>query len=140
MKAGKITNLWYEAEVVHGNKIGGALGYPTLNLSNPKLLAGFETGVYAASVKITDKIYQGVLYFGPRMVLSETNNIIEIFLLDFGSQIYGEKISFRLIQFIRKVMDFSNFDSLKKQIDKDVNQVKTVFNRSALISEPPLIK
>lgn len=140
MKAGKIAGLWYKAEVVHGNKIGGALGYPTLNLSDPKILSGSETGVYAAFVKIDDKIYQGVLYFGPRKVLSETNNIIEIFLLDFVSQIYGEKISFYLIQFIRKVMDFSNFDSLKKQIEKDVNQAKAVFNRSALISDLPLIK
>ena len=140
MKKGKISVLWYEAEVVHGNKIGGVLGYPTLNLSNPKLLAGFETGVYAANVKIADKIYQGVLYFGPRKVLSETYNILEIFLLNFDLQVYGEKISFRLIQFIREVMDFKNFDSLRKQIEKDVNQAKSVFNRSAFISDPPLIK
>lgn len=132
--------IWFKAKVIPGKQIGRTLGYPTLNLSDPKILAGFETGVYAAFVKIGVKIYQGVLYFGPRKVLSETNNIIEIFLLNFGSQIYGEKISFRLIQFIRKVMDFSNFDFLKKQIEKDVNQAKAVFNRSALISKLPLIK
>lgn len=136
----QITDRWYEGKVVHGNNIGGTMGYPTLNLSDPKILTGFATGVYAALVKIGDKTYHGVLYFGPRKVLSETNNIIEIYLLDFGSQIYGEKISFCLIQFIRKVMDFSNFDSLKKQIEKDVNQAKAVFNRSALISKLPLIK
>ncbi len=140
MKMSKITDLWFDAEIVHGNKIGGTLGYPTLNLSDPKILAGFEIGVYAVFVKVTDKVYHGVLYFGPRKVLSETNNIIEIFLLNFSSQIYREKISFRLIQFIRNVMDFSNFDSLRKQIEKDVNQAKAVFNSSALISALPLIK
>lgn len=118
---------WYTSEVVTGNKLGKTLGYPTLNLKDPRILSSVEKGVYAAQVKYGNKIYQGALYYGPRSLLGEVQDVIEIFLLQFDKNLYGETISFQLLKFIRTPIHFTDFDQLKQQLEKDVTDVKTAF-------------
>ena len=51
---------------------------------------------------------------------------MEIYILDFSADIYGEEISFYLEQYIREVMDFIDFSSLKNQITLDIEKIKEV--------------
>ena len=117
--AEKNKSLWLFAKVIPGKQIGRKLGFPTINLDKPKLLRGKNEGVYACLVKINNIIYHGLLYYGPRLILNEKEKILEIFILDFKSEIYGKEIAFRLLDFIRKPEDFPTLDKFKKQLEKD---------------------
>jgi len=92
---------------------------PTLNFDNPNILLGQKQGVYACFLKINKKTYQGVLYYGPRLILKEKENILEIFVFDFNKEIYGETVFFRLAGFVREPKNFSEFNSFRKQLKQD---------------------
>lgn len=117
-------NSWYQAKVIRGKKIGKSLGFPTLNLDTPSILKGSKEGVYAARLKIGNKLYKGILYYGPRLLLGETVKILEIFVFDFDKDIYGETISFQVRKFIRKVKNFPNSKSFQKQLLLDCQKAK----------------
>lgn len=117
-------NKWHKAKVIKGQNLGSKLGFPTVNLDNPDTLKGQEKGVYATEVKIGNSIFSGALFYGPRLVLGEKENILEIFILDFNKKIYGETVSFRLIKFIRLPENFPNPLALKKRLEKDVQEIR----------------
>lgn len=112
-------NLWFSTKVIPGKQIARTLGFPTINLDNPMLLTGSKEGVYACLVKIDKKIIKGILYFGPRLILGEKENILEIFLFDFDKDIYGREISFQIKDFIRPAIKFSDIGKFKKQLGLD---------------------
>lgn len=121
---------WFTCRVIHGSQMGATLGFPTLNLEHPDVLSGQKEGVYAARVKIKEKIYQGALFYGPRVMLNERQSVLEIFVFDFAAQVYGESISFQLGPYIREVQNFPNFDKLKTQIQKDCQKAKQLLSPS----------
>lgn len=124
---------WYSGKVLSGHKIGGAIGFPTINL-NPKILpSNQKPGVYASLVKYHGKTYSGGLYLGPRQVFGETKIVLEIYLLDFNKEIYGQSISFAIVRQIRGLIILNSVDELKKQMLKDVEKVKSL--TSKLLSE-----
>lgn len=121
------TPTWHTSVVFHGDKQGRKINFPTINLEPATWPADQESGVYAAEVRIGDHSFQGALYYGPRTVQGETHNVLEIFLLDFSEEIYGQKVSFRLHGFIRPVLHFNTFEEMKTQIAKDVEAVSQAF-------------
>lgn len=112
-------NNWLKAKVITGKKIARTLGFPTINLDNPMLLTGNKEGVYACLVKIDKRIIKGILYFGPRLIFGEKENILEIFLFVFDQDVYGREISFQINDFIRPAIKFANIKELKKQLILD---------------------
>lgn len=119
---------WLSGKVLHGQKIGKILGYPTVNL-NPEILPqSLKKGIYASFVKYKNKTYKGALFFGSRIVLGEEKNVLEIFILDFNLEIHGETIEFCIKDFIRGVQDFSSMEELSKQIRKDVLEIGKILN------------
>lgn len=122
------TQKWFTCRVIHGNHIGVTLGFPTLNLEHPDILSGQKEGVYATEVKIKEKVYQGALFYGPRVMLGETHQVLEIFVFDFAGNIYGAHVSFQLGPYIRGIKKFKSFEELKIQIEKDCQKVKGVLS------------
>jgi len=123
----KSDNTWLSGEVIRGRGFAKKIKSPTLNFNNPEVLLGQREGVYACFLKINNKTYQGVLYYGPRLILKEKKNIIEIFVFDFNREIYGETVFFRLAGFIREPKNFSDFISLQKQLKQDCSEaIKTL--------------
>ncbi len=114
---------WYKTKVLKGAKIGKTINMPTVNLDPTILKSKIKIGVYATNVKYKNKIYLGALYFGPRLVKNETKNILEIHILNFSQEIYGEKIEFQISQFIRKAIDFKTLEELKRQLEKDIKEI-----------------
>lgn len=116
--------------VLHGDKQGRKISYPTINLDPTTWPADHEPGVYAAEVSIGEPptAFQGALYYGPRTIQGETNNVLEIFLLNFSQEVYGQTASFRLHKFIRPVLHFKTFDELKAEIARDVLAVSNAFD------------
>ena len=114
------SDRWYESVVLSGDRIGRTLGFPTANLDAGVLKDIKKEGVYAAEVHLGSQIYRGALYLGPRIVLGETTRVLEIHLLGFNREIYGETLRFRLGKFIRPPMDFPSREALIKQLQADV--------------------
>lgn len=119
-------SIWLKAKVIKGKQIGRTLGLPTINLDNPSLLSGQNEGVYACLVKIDNNIHQGLLYYGPRLILNEKENILEIYLFDFDKDIYGQEVLFLVKDYIREVQNFPDFDAFKKQLASDGRKAKQI--------------
>jgi FAD synthase len=121
---------WYHSTVHHGDKKGRTISFPTVNLDPGVWPVDHQPGVYAAEVTIANHSFKGALYYGPRTTQSETHHVLEIFLLNFSQEIYGETISFRLHKFIRPVLHFNSFEELKAQIATDVLDVEKSFTNN----------
>ena len=119
-----LKNKFFEAKIISGKNLGKTIGYPTINLDRPEILKGKKRGVYLCRVFFGNKNYFGLLYFGPRLVLKEKKIILEIYIIDFNEEIYGETIRFSLLNYIRGIMDFADMNELKKQINNDFAKVR----------------
>lgn len=117
----------YRALVMQGQKQGRKIGFPTVNLDPSILPKSLRQGVYAATIIYRKRSYKGALYYGPRLVKKETKAVLEIYIIDFDKEIYGEWISFEIIKFIRGIKNFDSMDLLKKQITIDIADIKKIF-------------
>lgn len=124
-----------QAQVLHGDRIGRTIGFPTLNfdvalIKNNPNYADLALGVYACTVKIKNKLYFGAMYYGPRVVLGEVNDVFEVHVLDFNETIYGELVSVQVKQKTRDVRSFASLDTLKKQLQQDIMDVRDFFAKA----------
>lgn len=109
---------------MRGDQTGRTLGFPTINF-DPQLAHDIKkTGVYAADVVIHEVHYRGALYLGPRLTLGETERVLEIHLLDYSGDIYGQTVQFRVGSFIRPPMNFTSEGTLKDQLADDILAVR----------------
>lgn len=107
-------------QVVQGEKLGRVLGFPTANIdpdSRNKLIPA--EGIYAVTVEHANNRYTGMLYIGKRPTLGGTIQSIEVNIFDFNQTIYGETLTVHFIEQIRKDMQFSDLEALKKQMNLD---------------------
>jgi riboflavin kinase / FMN adenylyltransferase len=121
---------WYSSLVYKGDQLGRTIGFPTLNLNAAVVDQNLPQGVYGAEVKINGQRYIGALYFGPRLVLNETKLVLEIFVLDFDQEVYGQEVEFSLHEQVRGIMPFASFEALKTQLQLDVTDVRQVMDES----------
>jgi riboflavin kinase/FMN adenylyltransferase len=113
-------------KVVHGDKIGRVLGFPTANIqiSNAHKLIP-ASGVYAVKVKIEDKFYKGALSIGYRETVFDNSHLTtEVFILDFEDDLYNKNIDLIFVDYLRPQIKYENWDLLKDQIEKDVRDVR----------------
>jgi riboflavin kinase/FMN adenylyltransferase len=113
--------MWFRRKVITGTQIGRTLDYPTLNFHVGSFGNRFSPGVYACEVKIDKKAYKGALYFGPKM--TKKGNVLEVFVLNFSKQVYGQFVSFKVGKKIRNPKKPASLEELKKQIQKDLESV-----------------
>ncbi|MEM6643241.1 MAG: bifunctional riboflavin kinase/FAD synthetase [Bacteroidota bacterium] len=109
-----------QGQVVHGQKKGRSIGFPTANLSiadTTKLLPG--EGVYAVRVAWKEEMLDGMLNIGFRPTVGGSLKSIEVHLFDFKSELYGEELTIHFIQFLRTEKKFESLERLKNQLQKD---------------------
>jgi riboflavin kinase/FMN adenylyltransferase len=110
-----------QGNVVAGNQKGRALGFPTANiaLSNEeKLIPG--RGVYLVDVALQGTLKWGMMNIGIRPTLTEDEKItLEVHLLDFNADIYGEEVRVRFLEKIREELVFSGPEALIEQLKRD---------------------
>ena len=114
--------------VVHGDKIGHKLGFPTANLDTTSLLLP-PNGVYAAHASVAKKSYRAVLNIGHRPTVNQpTPQLrVEVHLLDFAGEIYGQEMEVTFAAKLRDEKKFSSLDELKSQITRDIAEAKRRF-------------
>lgn len=112
--------------VRHGDKKGRTIGFPTANIALDRKVSPVQ-GVFAVSVTLDEKEYQGVANIGKRPTVNGLRIQLEIHLFDFEGDIYGKCLDTRILEKIRDEKKFDSFDLLKQQIEKDVIATKTYF-------------
>ena len=106
--------------VVRGNQLGRTIGFPTANLiPGVDEVLSVNNGVYAARVKIDDRMYDGMANIGIRPTLDQHTLTIEVHIFDFSEDLYDQIISIYFYDFIRPERKFSGLDELKFQLGKD---------------------
>lgn len=120
--ANKALNYHYplSGEVVHGDKIGRTLGFPTANLQvDPNKLIP-KDGVYAVNVFVDNQKYLGLLSIGFReTVTNSREHRVEVNILDFNQDIYGETIRLEFLGHLRDEKKFNSLDDLITAMNQD---------------------
>lgn len=117
-------NYAITGRVVHGEKIGRSLGFPTANISikeNYKLIPA--DGIYAVRVCLKYNKFDGMLNIGNRPTIGGNHKTIEVNIFDFNEDIYESEISIEFVDLIRKEIKFSSLDALKEQLKIDKQSV-----------------
>lgn len=113
--------------VVRGDGRGRGLGFPTANLrvsERDKLIP--PQGIYAVRGVLRRGTYGGALHLGPRPTFKGSPPTIELHLLDFDDDIYGEEVRVDFIEHLRSVERFTSVDALLGEIRRDVEKARRV--------------
>lgn len=110
---------WFiNGEVIHGEKRGRDLGYPTANIRlDPQ--CGLRHGIYAVRVGHGQQRIDGVASFGRRPTFDNGAPLLEIFLFDFKGDLYGQALDVAFIGYIRDELKFDGIEALIRQMDDD---------------------
>ena len=107
-----------EQVVVHGRKLGRALGFPTANMS----LEGYkniERGVYRSSVEINGTLYRAMSNVGVRPSVGGKELLLETHVIGFSGDLYGRRLRITLVEKLRDEKRFSSISDLKEQLQRD---------------------
>ncbi|VTX57621.1 bifunctional riboflavin kinase/FAD synthetase [Fusobacterium periodonticum] len=113
-------------EVIHGKKIARQLGFPTTNIKMDNNRLYPPSGIYGAFLQVSDKnskVLYGVVNIGYNPTLKQEMSL-EVHILDFDREVYGEKMYIQIVKFMRKEKKFSSIDELKATIQADVDRWK----------------
>jgi len=112
--------FFFTGQVVHGNKIGRTIGYPTANLKShneEKITLG--DGIYAVYVTVVGKKYKGMLSIGFRPTVDGKKRVTEVNIFDFDEEIYEQTIKVEIKKHLRQEVKFNSLDELKQQLHTD---------------------
>jgi riboflavin kinase / FMN adenylyltransferase len=116
------------AKVVGGDKLGHELGFPTANLdTNGSVLP--PNGVYVALCTVRGRMHRAVLNIGHRPTVSQpTPQLrVEVHLLDFSGDLYGEEMEVTFIAKVRDEKRFASLEELKAQVARDIAEARKRF-------------
>lgn len=118
--------------VVHGDKRGKKIGYPTANIkpqNEKKVLP--KKGVYAVWVRYEETCYKGMMNIGERPTFDGNSITLEVHILDFSNDIYGKDVQLQFVKRIRDEKQFSGLEELKNQLKMDERTVQSVLENSS---------
>ena len=127
---GRHYNLY--GEVVSGFQRGRELGFPTANLNTEKELIP-APGVYVVKVRLGDLEYGGVVNIGYCPTFGSHDLSIEVHLLDYSGEIYGEKLRVYFIERLRDETTFANVNELKVAIAADILKARQILQRVQVV-------
>ena len=114
-------NFLISGKVIDGEKIGRTINYPTANISFDKDKLIPKAGVYAVSINVLNKSFDGMLNIG----LEQQK--IEVHIFDFSKNIYGLDVKIEFKKLIRENIKFANISQLKNQLVKDEKKCREFF-------------
>jgi len=127
---------WFvSGTVIHGDKRGRELGFPTANL---RLDAGcgLRHGIYAVRVAVGGRRYNGAANFGRRPMFDNGAVLLEVFLFDFAGDLYGQSIDVAFIDWIREERMFASAGDLVRQVQHDCCVARDALARAGDIFPP----
>lgn len=118
-------NFMIEGIVVHGDARGRTLGFPTANLVLTDNVHLPEDGVYVVDVNYDGKTYRGMASVGKNVTFDGTDLRLEVNILDFSGDIYGEKLELIWLDRIRDMVKFDSIEMLVDQLKDDEEKART---------------
>jgi riboflavin kinase/FMN adenylyltransferase len=115
-------HFFFTGVVVHGDKLGRKLGYPTANLKikdEEKIVPG--NGIYAVYAQpegITGML-KGMMSIGFRPTVDGKKRVIEVNLFDFDREIYDQSLKVFVKKYLREEIKYDSLEALVRQIDQD---------------------
>lgn len=122
-------NYLFSGKVIQGNQLGRQIGFPTANIyveNKYKIIP--KNGVYIVEVFFNEKSFNGIMNIGLKPTIGEKNISIEVNIFNFDQNIYNQKISISVLEFIRSEIKFNNIEQLKNQIKLDAIKATNYFN------------
>ena len=111
--------------VASGARRGRTLGFPTANLDGMETLIP-TNGVYAGRTTVAGVRYPAAVNIGPNPTFGEDAQKVEVHLVGFEGDLYGEKLSVDFLDHLRGVKRFSSVDELKMQLARDIAATKKI--------------
>ena len=123
---GMLGGPWFvTGEVIHGEKRGRDLGYPTANIRlDPS--CGLKHGIYAVRAGRGAERFDGVASFGRRPTFDNGAPLLEVFLFDFKGDLYGTVLDIAFIGFIREELRFDSVEALVTRMNDDSARARAV--------------
>ena len=120
----------FSGRVTRGQGRGRTLGFPTANLL-PQGNKPLPQGVFVAEVQYPgSEVLQAVAHIGPRPTFAEAALVIELHILDFTGDLYGQTLQVALVKKLRDQRAFACPDELVGQIRRDIHQARVLFAAS----------
>lgn len=121
---------FFSGIVVKGKQLGRTIGFKTANLqlqNNAKLIPG--NGVYIVDVIWEGRSLEGMMNIGVRPTVDGMNRVIEVHILDFDIEIYGDELTINILKRLRNEQKFDGLDTLKAQLQKDRMDTAAFFKK-----------
>ncbi|MEM7694683.1 MAG: bifunctional riboflavin kinase/FAD synthetase [Pseudomonadota bacterium] len=121
------------APIIHGEKRGRTLNYPTANQALPAE-SRLAHGVYAVRIHAAGAWRDGVASFGRRPMFDDGAPLLETFIFDFAGDLYGQAVTVAFVAFLRPEMTFDDLPALIEQMDADSARARTVLSEAKPLS------
>jgi riboflavin kinase/FMN adenylyltransferase len=117
-------------EVIHGDKRGREIGYPTANVELGSYLRP-RFGIYAVTGRVlgTGEQLKGAASLGVRPMFDPPKELLEPYFFDFEGDLYGAEIEVELRQFLRPEMKFDSLEALQQQMADDCEQGRKLLDK-----------
>lgn len=126
LATGLLGHRWrVRGEIVHGDKRGRLLGYPTANMLLPADNR-LRHGIYAVNMCIDGEWHPGVASFGRRPTFDDGAPRLETFVFDFSGDLYGRTVDVEFAGWIRGEQKFDSVEALIAQMDADSERARVL--------------
>jgi len=112
-------------EIVHGQKLGRTIGFPTANLRLHESSA-LAYGIYAVRLTVDGRALDGVASWGRRPTVDNGAPLLEVHLFDFSGDLYGKTVEVAFVDWLRPELKFDGLEALTAQIAKDCDEARAV--------------
>ena len=106
-------------KIIDGKKLGRTIGYPTANIKVDELKLLPKKGAYIVEVYVKNKSYKGMLSIGTNPTVNGEKLTVEVYILDFNEDIYGEEIIVKFRDFLHEEIKFESLQKLIERLDED---------------------
>ena len=126
ISANKMLGYHYSVsgKVIDGKKLGRTIGYPTANIEVDELKLLPKKGAYIVEVYVKNKFYKGMLSIGTNPTVNGDKLTVEVYILDFNKDIYGEEITVKFRDFLHEEIKFESLEKLIERLDEDKRLTK----------------
>lgn len=121
LSANKMLGYHYSVsgEVIHGQKIGRTIGYPTANIQVDPMKLLPKNGAYIVDVFVKEQHFKGMLSIGTNPTVEGKLKTVEVYILDFKDDLYGKEISVNFRDFLHEEIKFESLEQLIIRLDED---------------------
>lgn len=121
-----------KGKVIHGEKVGRKIGFPTANLKTTPKNLKIKQGVYLAKCKIKNTEHHALAYYGQRFIFNQKRLSFEIYIYNFSENIYGKTVQVRLLEFMRRPKKIHKLSNLRKLLELDKKNGNELINNNLL--------